>query len=493
MPRAAANPLVPVATLVRATCQRVELSVVRRSSSTGLTIIGGGPAGIGLLVAAANSGQLPSLFARGVTVLERGADVGAGELGGYDINSDSHADSFLRCLDAGLGERFPALLAHPAARALQDYRSRTAPLPLIADFVAAIARAFQALAAGLSQPILTGTQALIATRMANDQWTLRVRRVRDGAETDLVSRHLAIATGAEPSSPDLRRLRVAGQAVWPRHNSKLVLSRAVLTTVGLRVARRLLAETNDPRVAIIGSSHSALSAVNALLSLSPGVNWTRGSITVLHRKPLRPMYQTPELARAEGFHAFADDDICPKTGRVFPLAGFRSDSRDLLLSIMGLGGRAPEDRVQLIDVGRCAPRRLAGMLERAHLIVAATGYRPRALPLFDRHGRRIALLSEGSGDAAMVDGQSRVLDRVGRPVPGVFGIGLSAGFPLAGTHGEPSFRGQANGLALWHGEIGAAIVRAVLEEQSTAPALVEARVRRDAHSPVGDHVLQPGH
>ena len=469
--------------------------MVHRPSATGLTIIGGGPAGIGLLVAASNSGQLPRLFARGVTVLERGADLGAGELGEYDINSDSHADSFLRCLDEGLGERFPELLAHSAARALQDYRGRAAPLPLIADFVAAIARAFQSFAAGVGQPILTGTQALAATRTADDRWAVHVRRVRDGTETDLVSRHLAVATGAEPSSVDLRRLRVAGHAVWPRHKGKLVLSRAVLATVGLRVARRLLTNTRNPCVAIIGGSHSALSAANALLSLSPGVNWTRGSIVILHRRPLRPTYQTPELARADGFHAFQDDDICPKTGRVFPLSGFCSDSRDVLLAIMGLGRRMREDRIHLMDVTHCAARGVAGTLERADLIVAATGYRPRALPLFDHHGRRIALASEESGGPAMVDDQSRVLDRTGRPVPGVFGIGLSAGFPLAGTHGDPSFDGRANGLALWHGEIGTAIVRAVLEEQSTvsALALVRAGARRTARDQVDGHVLQPGH
>ena len=111
---------------------------------------------------------------------------------------------------------------------------------------------------------------------------------------------------------------------------------------------------------------------------------------------------------------------------------------------------------------RPAPTRGQRVLADADLIVAAFGYRPRALPLFGAAGTRIALHAESADDAPLVDDRSRVLAADGTPVQGVFGIGLAAGFPLSGTHGERSFRGQANGLALWHGEIGAAIVSALL-------------------------------
>ena len=155
--------------------------------------------------------------------------------------------------------------------------------------------------------------------------------------------------------------------------------------------------------------------------------------------------------------------MCAKTGRVFPLAGFRADARDLLRRAWTLGGCGPEPRLRLHRLGgAAADAEAARILEEADLIVAAFGYRPRALPLFEANGARIALGAETNAAAPLVDGRSRVLGVDGAPLPGVFGIGRAAGYPLRGTHGEASFEGQANGLALWHGEVGAAIVRDLL-------------------------------
>ena len=114
---------------------------------------------------------------------------------------------------------------------------------------------------------------------------------------------------------------------------------------------------------------------------------------------MRPMYQTPALARADGFDAFNDDDICAKTGRFFPLAGFRSDSRELLIRVLGLGSLPRERRIELIDLPRARVADVAATLEQADIIIVATGYRPRDLPLFDCKGRRIELSGENGGYA----------------------------------------------------------------------------------------------
>jgi hypothetical protein len=425
--------------------------------------VGAGPAGIGVLIAACNSGHLHALFAEGVVVLEKGTRAGCGQIGDYNINSDSHAESFLRCLSAGLSERFPELLKHPATLALDGYRGRAAPLPLVGNFLKAIARRIQSFTAGNGMPILTGVEALDASRTDDDRWLIRTRRVTDGAEESLTSQCLVIATGAEQSAADLRALSVGGTRLWPRYEDRLVLSSTVLTKIGLEAARQRLAELSNPKVAIIGGSHSALSAANALLNTFPAIAWAPGSISILHRKPMRPMYQTPALARADGFDAFNDDDICAKTGRVFPLAGFRSDSRELLIGILGLGAAPRERRIGLIDLKRERAADVAATLEQADIIIAATGYRPHDLPLFDNKRRRIELRGENRS-LAMVDDKSRVLDASGRAVAGVFRLGLSAGFPLAKTHGEASFHAVANGLSLWNADIGDAIVRAVLDD-----------------------------
>ncbi|MDB5680460.1 MAG: aminotransferase DegT, partial [Sphingomonas bacterium] len=71
----------------------------------------------------------------------------------------------------------------------------------------------------------------------------------------------------------------------------------------------------------------------------------------------------------------------------------------------------------------------------------------------------------------MVDWHCRVLDAQDRPIPGVFGIGLAAGFvPWGRLGGEASFRGQANGLWLWQNDVGQMIVDQVLGERERAVA-----------------------
>ena len=84
----------------------------------------------------------------------------------------------------------------------------------------------------------------------------------------------------------------------------------------------------------------------------------------------------------------------------------------------------------------------------------------------------------------MVDEQSRVVDACGHAVPGVFRLGLSAGFPLAGTQGEASFHGVANGLSLWNADIGDAIIRAVLDDANDE---VDLRKSRASHLALEQH------
>jgi predicted oxidoreductase len=71
----------------------------------------------------------------------------------------------------------------------------------------------------------------------------------------------------------------------------------------------------------------------------------------------------------------------------------------------------------------------------------------------------------------MVDGQCRILAANGKPVPGAYGIGLAAGFvPHGKLGGEPSFRGQANGLWLWQNDIGWMIAQQFIDSRQEAAA-----------------------
>ena len=128
----------------------------------------------------------------------------------------------------------------------------------------------------------------------------------------------------------------------------------------------------------------------------------------------------------------------------------------------GIGGRPPEPRLHLHRLGVDDASTLA-LLDNADLIIAALGYRPRALPVFDQAGRATPLHSETSPQAPLVDGRCRVLDHGGNPIPHLFAIGLAAGFvPHGKLGGEASFRGQANGLWLWQSDVGGFIIDAIL-------------------------------
>ena len=128
----------------------------------------------------------------------------------------------------------------------------------------------------------------------------------------------------------------------------------------------------------------------------------------------------------------------------------------------GIGGRPAEPRLQLHRLGENDAQSLA-LLDDADLVIAALGYRPRALPVLDAAGRAVRLHSETSSQAPLVDGECRVLDAHGEPLPDLFAIGLAAGFvPRGKLGGERSFRGQANGLWLWQSDVGGMIVDAIL-------------------------------
>jgi len=119
--------------------------------------------------------------------------------------------------------------------------------------------------------------------------------------------------------------------------------------------------------------------------------------------------------------------------------------------------------------GSGTTRRARGLIAGADVVIGALGYQPRALPVSDHHGTPIALAADAGG--AMVDRHCRVIDSSGAPLPGLFGIGLAAGFVPWGTMGgEPSFRGQANGLWQWQNDVGMMIVDQLLGERAAVAA-----------------------
>jgi hypothetical protein len=431
---------------------------------TGVAIIGGGPGGLAPLLSAHRSGRLAELLRAGVTIVERGDAVGAGTIGHWAISSDSTGFTFADCLAGPPNGELAAAREHPTTQEMMAADQGTVPLHRAGEFLAMVGKAVhEVVSAAPRGRVLSHCQA-ISTRRSRRGWVTHIKDERSGREHTLESDNVILATGATQPRERLEQEIVAGVNLVERCGNRLVQSGDILRHAGFaELTRQLASLGRAPKVAIIGGSTSAAAVAFGLLNRMPEVPWGPGSVTLMHRRELRIYYPTVELARADGYTEFGPDDICPLTRRVFRLAGFRLDSRELIMSARGLGGRPPEPRLRLhrLNVDNAAS---LAVLDEADIVIACFGYRPRALPVLDELGRRIKLRSETSPQAPLVDGYCRVMDADGNVLPHLFGMGLAAGFvPHGRLGGEPSFRGQANGLWLWQSEVGGMIVDAVLD------------------------------
>ena len=433
-------------------------------------IVGGGPGGIAPLLAAHRTGRLNSLLARGIAVVEKTTSLGSGSLGSYAINSDSTGRSFADCLQGDHDTELTRLADHPLTRTIADAGDATVPLEVAGRFLGLVGDAVCRMIDQHPRSAALTRHSVQSARRTIDGWHVRVLDLDTGEERTLQARNLVIATGAHQPHERLAREKIGGFDLIERCGDRLMQSGAVLTHDGLQKVAGLLAGEASPQVAIIGGSTSAAAVAHALLNRLPGIRFGLGGVTILHRRPLRVYYPDRASALADGYVEWSEQDVCQLSGRVYRLAGFRLDSRELVMQARGIGGRAAEPRLRLHQTGG-DDQAAASIVDEAHVVVAALGYRPRALPVLDQDGTEISLFSHSGPQRPMVDDRCRVLDASGDAIENLFGIGLAAGFvPSGRLGGEASFSGQANGLWLWQHDVGSIIVDAIFESAAAQDA-----------------------
>ncbi len=443
----------------------------RLSHSVKVLFVGAGPAGLAPLVWAARHGILAQVAAQGIAVVERSPQIGAGALSEHAIGSDTLAEAFLECLAEGAEPRLCALRSHEASLTLAAFKGGAAPLPVVATFLAVLGQTMHEILLSHRALVLTRHDAEHSRQLPEGKWCTRIAGPQ-GESREILSERLVLATGAEQALADIAAEQIGGRALLPALVDKIMLSGVALAHGGAAQIAARLAGRAHPRVAIIGGSHSAVASANLLLRHGSGFDFDEGGVALLHRRPLRIFYPSIEAALADGYTSFNLDDVCPRTQRLFRLGGFRLEARELVRQALGIGGAAPEPRLKLCPLHGDGEQSAAWqILEQADLVIAALGYRPRALRLLDLEGRPIPLAAYAARGAPLVDRECRVIDQSHQPVPGVFALGLAAGFVPKGAAlgGESSFIGQTNGLWLWQNNIGEMIMQSCRGERLAAP------------------------
>ena len=448
---------------------RAQRRPARPRAMDAMLVIGGGPAGTALLTAASKQGRLADLAQQGLTVVERDDALGGGRLGRYAISSDSTAETFLSAVKDNPYPDIAALIDHPAARQVAKFVAALGvPLVDAGPLLRVTGDRLGQIVAAHGGHVAVGHEVIDTRRLPEGGWITRMRRLADDAVIERRAANVVVATGGYQPLDALIAEDVAGEPLHQLAEGRLMQSDELLALGGLDRAADLLRSKRSPRVAVIGGSTSALASVALMLRSRPGIAFGSSGITLLHRRPLRPFFYNEAAAHAENFTDFGPDDICPVSGFVYRLAGFRLEARELVLRMLEVDGRAPDPRVAThrIEGDDAAAR---DIIAQADLVIGALGYRPHAATLLDANGKRIALAADAG--QPMVDRHCRILDAHGQPIPGAFGIGLAAGFvPWGRLGGEASFTGQANGLWLWQNDVGQMIVDQVLGTQERAVA-----------------------
>ncbi|MEG3085098.1 DegT/DnrJ/EryC1/StrS family aminotransferase [Sphingomonas sp. PB2P12] len=433
-------------------------------------IVGGGPAGTAMLTAATKRGLLPELAASGLVVVDRSAEIGGGRLGRYAITSDSTAQTFLSAVRDNIHPELSSLVDHPTGRAVAAHEAGLGvPLVEVGPLLRATGARLADIVAAQGGTVLTGHDAMAARSVGDGLWSVQLRRVSDGHVFEQLARNVVVAAGGHQPLERLAAQNVAGAPLVELAAGRLLQSDDVLTIGGFEKVADLLTGRRNPRIAVIGGSTSALTTIALLLKSQPALPFGAGAITLLHRRPLRPFYHSVEAAHAEGFTDFGPDDLCPVSGFVYRLAGFRLEARDLVLRMLEVDGRTADPRVALHRITGDDDAVARAHIEDADLVIAALGYRPIGLPIVGQDGTAIALAADAG--KPMVDRHCRIVDADGVPIAGLYGLGLAAGFvPWGPLGGETSFSGQANGLWLWQNDVGMMIVEQVLPPKVLAAA-----------------------
>lgn len=421
-------------------------------------VIGGGPAGTGLIINAIRRNILPQLINGGLAIFEASGNFCSGTIGKYIINSDTAASAFTEYMQGFETSVYPTCSNSNISQQFTTGSTSPVPLKKVGKFLRLLGRDFEAYL--LKHPnfkLYKKTRVIRVERTADNNF--KIYFVHKSAAAFVLARQVVFATGGIQSKTKLLAERIPGNIPLKKYEKKIITASTWLKGGAKKEFERLINLSTDIKIAIIGSSHSAFSCALVLLNLM-GAKLQAGSITILYRSKPRLYFASAQEARQANYHDFNDDDICPRTGRVNRLSGLRFQSRQLLMNVWGLGNSC-ENRVTLTSIQSCVEN-TKHVFDTANVIIAATGFLPLTIPLFNCDGSFVKLAANYKHP--LVNKLGQLIDNRGQVIPNAYGIGLASGFvPYGLMGGEASFTGQTNGLWLYQNDVGAMIVDQLIQ------------------------------
>ena len=423
-------------------------------------IIGGGPAGTGLLLKALKDGQNNPLFQLKIALVEKSGHLIKGALTDYKINSDTLSDVFLECLEGETGKFLNFECLTEEIRSIQNFKGKAMPLNDLETYYNKLGELVQE---GLIKMNFCDffMNSEVTRIEINEDGTYHVFLA--GTPAGLYARQIVVATGGRPKENDKNAQYFAGKVPLSHFATKSIHSDHLMK-YGLRADQKSELMKN-PKVVILGGSHGGFSSAHILLNNRDKYNFSKGAIKIWSASLPRIYFPSRDEAIACGYTDFTENDICPITGRVYRLAGLRMDGRQLYIRMLGLNNQRVEERVRL-NLFDDHDRDIEKDLKEAGLVILAFGYTFNMLPLYDKKQCRVQFLGEATDH--WVNQNCEMVNERGNVIPGLFAMGLATGFiPSGALGGEPSFSGQTNGIWYYQNILAEQIIHHLQNENTS--------------------------
>jgi len=397
-------------------------AMYRKNDILHVAIIGGGPAGCGLLTNYALNDEYEDLLDRGVAIFDSSQHLGGGSLHNYNsLRSNSHGCAFFDAIE-GLGiETQDKHLNVDTEIPMKDMCKLQ--LTIGSWHEARLAR----------HPIsrsLTKTTVLSVNEKPNGLYCIRYSTENRCDKSDrffheILANNICVCTGGIPYTPSW---------VVEQCESQRLESAEDYFSQGNQ-------ELKGPRIAVIGFSHSAFSVGHLLQKHHPSASITYIKHPSSCRQEPRIYFPSTDAAH-ESMYGYESIDVDPDTGRVHRFGGLRGDARTFALS------RGSYQMSNVLNPD-----------DYDHIIVAC-GFRMRIVPIFDKNGVELRPESEWSGSFVSSEGLLF-------PDHQIYAFGLGAGLPPSKeTGGEPGCTRRADGIWLYQYTVGSTI-RNSLKQRST--------------------------